>query len=115
MTRSLGHLDARECLTLYNKGYAIGEIGSLRGCSYTGMRKLLLRNGARFRNKQEAYRVMLSRRPEWKRQFLKYTVSDESRKLSFSKLFFVFRHEGVFSTCTKKEDVMCILNSCMTS
>jgi len=88
-------------LTLYNRGYGIGEIGSLRGYSYTGMRKLLLRNGARFRNKQEAYKVMLSRRPEWKRQFLRYTVSDESRKLSISKiklLFFVFTEGCIYKS-----------------
>jgi hypothetical protein len=80
-------------LSLYNQGHSISELCKASDCSYTHMRNMLLKSGVKFRNKQEAAKSMITRHSEWKNNFIKYIVSQQSSQLSDSKiklLFFVF-------------------------
>ena len=79
-------ISASDYVSLYNQGYSINELREAVGCSYSRMRNMLLRSGARLRTRKEAFRSMISRHPEWKKQLLKYIISPESRQLSDLKI-----------------------------
>ena len=83
-------ISAADYVSLYNQGYSINELKKIMGCSYTRMRNILLKNGAKLRTRKEAFINMVSRHPEWRTQFLKYTIPPESRQLSNSKIKFLF-------------------------
>ena len=86
-------ISASDCASLYNQGYSISELRAASGYSYTRMRNMLLKSGVKLRTKKEAAKSMINRHPEWKNQFLKYTLTQESRLLSDAKtklLFLIF-------------------------
>ena len=83
-------ISASDYVLLYNQGYSINELKKIMGRSYTYTRNILLKNGVKLRNRKEAFANMISRHPEWKRQFLKYVIPPESRLLSDSKIKLLF-------------------------
>lgn len=83
-------ISVADCVSLYNQGYSINELAKIMGCSYTRMRNILLKNGVTLRTRKEAFINMVSRHPEWRKQFLKYAIPPESRQLSSSKIKLLF-------------------------
>jgi len=83
-------ISASDYVSLYNQGYSINELKKIMDCSYTYTRNMLLKSGAKLRTRKEAFINMISRHPEWKKQFLKYVISPESRQLSDSKIKLLF-------------------------
>ncbi len=90
-------------VSLYDQGYSINELKKIAGRSYTYMRNMLLKNGAKLRTRKEALANIVSRNPRWREQFLKYTIPAKSRQLSDSKikLLFLLFTEG----CIRKNKV----------
>jgi hypothetical protein len=83
-------ISAADYVSLYNQGYSINELAKIMGCSYAHVRSVLLKNGATLRTRKEAFINMVSRHPEWRKQFLKYAIPSESRQLSSSKIKLLF-------------------------
>ena len=94
-------INASDYVSLYNQGYSINDLKKIMGCSYTYTRNMLLRSGAKLRTSKEAFANMISRHPEWKKQFLKYVIPPESRQLSDSKiklLFLLFTEDCIWKS-----------------
>lgn len=90
MAQTFEEISIADCVSLYNQGYSINELAKIMGCSYSHMRNILLENGVTLRTRKEGLINMISRHPEWRKQFLKYTVPPKSRQLSNSKIKLLF-------------------------
>lgn len=90
MAQTFEEINAVDWGSLYNQGYSINELAKIIGCSYSHMRNVLLKNGATLRTRREGLISMISRHPEWRKQFLKYVIPLESRQLSNSKIKLLF-------------------------